>query len=106
MSLSRLLAGLFAALAIFGWIGCFSNAAQADKAETQVSQLQREAETAKTIAEFQALAGAAALEQAKARAADNHKQAVTYLQLPTPAPEDRCRAAQELVDEAIAKERQ
>jgi len=107
--LSKFLAfvcAILGALAITATIFCSQEATRADKAEAQVADLKRDAEIAKAIAQVRADAATQALDVATAAASANHKQATTYLQLPTPAPADRCAAAQALVDEAIQKERQ
>jgi len=46
-----------------------------------------------------------ALEAAREAGKANRQAAVTYLTLPTPAPEQRCDAASDLVDQAVEKNR-
>lgn len=106
MSLSRILAGIFAALALLGWVGCFANAGAADKAEAQVARLTQERDTANLIGTLRAEAADRDFKVAIAAAQANHKEAVRFLNIPTPPPEERCKAASELVDQVIQKERQ
>ncbi|QOC54150.1 hypothetical protein [Caulobacter vibrioides] len=106
MSLSRITAALCALVAV-GWF--VIAAVQTDKleeAEAQVTRLTQERDTANLIGTLRAEAADRDFKVAIAAAQANHRESVRLLNIPTPPPEERCKAASELVDEVIQKERQ
>lgn len=86
---------------------------RADAAEVKVTALEgtvrAQTEAAKAIAEagkVRAEAADRAIQMAREIGKADRRAAERYLNLPVPAPEFRCEAAQALVDEAIAENRQ
>lgn len=74
--------------------------------ETQIELTNGAAQAIADAAKLRAETAEKALEAAREAGKANRQAAVTYLTLPTPVPEQRCEAASELVDAAVAKERQ
>jgi len=104
--------GVTAALAVTGFTAFAFQGAQLDSVRAKLAACEATV-TAQTTA-AQAVADAAtARAEAAERAADAAREAGRadrlaarrYLDLPTPAPADRCDAAQALVDEAITENR-
>lgn len=78
---------------------------RADKAQAQVASLQLDIRHAQQLSDLRAESAKAQLAQASTIAAGLNRQATTLLQLPAPAPADRCDAAQALTDSIIREER-
>lgn len=106
MSLSRILAAFFAAafLAMTAWAQSLND--RLDDSKVRVAELVQQNETAKAIAQVRADSAKQVLDVALITAKANHTEAVRLLNIPTPPPEERCKAASELVDQVIQKERQ
>ncbi len=115
MNPRTILAGLAASLALNLALagGVYLKTAEADAQRTRA--VAAEATVAAQTTAAQAIADAAkaredtakrALEIARDVGKADRAAAERYLNLPLPAPEDRCEAAQRLVDEAITENRQ
>ncbi|PXA91191.1 hypothetical protein DMC25_06455 [Caulobacter sp. D4A] len=98
-------AALAVLVACFFGAGMESASKRADRAEAQVVSLQLDIRHAQELSDLRAESAKAQLAQANTIAAGLNRQAATILQLPTPAPADRCDAAQALTDSIIREER-
>lgn len=110
-TLAALLASL--ALAAGGLVTAHVKNAELAAARVQVvalqAQLRAQSEAAQAIAdaaELRAEAAERAAQYAREAGRADRAAAQRYLTLPVPAPEDRCEAAQALVDEAVVEARQ
>jgi len=78
--------------------------AQLDAANTTIAVQTEAAKGIAALADARADVAAQAIEAAAQAGRADRRAAEVYLNLPTPAPADRCEAAQALIDDAIREE--
>jgi hypothetical protein len=78
--------------------------AQLDAANTTIAVQTEAAKGIAALADARADVAAQAIEAAAQAGRADRRAAEVYLNLPTPAPADRCEAAQVLIDDAIREE--
>jgi len=106
MSLPRWVIALYIAVALALAVTTQFVANKLEDAQRQISELVSQRDTANAIAQIRAESAERDFKVALAAAKTNHAESVRLLNIPTPPPEERCKAASELVDEVIQKERQ